>query len=106
MDKSFIFSILPQFVFESFTAFMRSYIVKSAISSEGVEIVGIKKRAKVLGVIIARCPVCDNPINFDRVSEKVCPYCEQVVLIERDKVEVILRSSGKKVGKKFRVSLN
>lgn len=68
--------------------------------------VQVKKKAKVLGVIIARCPVCDNPINFDRVSEKVCPYCESVVLIERDKVEVILRSDLEKVGKKYRVSLN
>lgn len=66
----------------------------------------VKKKAKVLGMIIARCPVCDNPINFDRVSEKVCPYCESVVSIERDKVDVILRSDLGKVGKKFRVSLN
>lgn len=66
----------------------------------------VKQKAKVFGVIVTRCPVCDNPINFDRVSEKVCPYCESVVIIDRDKVEVILRSEIVKVGKKYKVSLN
>lgn len=69
-------------------------------------IVQVKKKAKVLGIIIARCPVCDNPINFDRVSEKICPYCDCEISIERDKVEVILRSDLAKASKKYRVSLN
>ncbi len=68
--------------------------------------VQVKKKAKVLGIIIARCPVCDNPINFDRVSEKVCPYCESQVSVERDKVEVVLRSDLSKASKRYRVSLN
>lgn len=65
-----------------------------------------KRKAKVLGVIITRCPVCGNRINFDRVSEKVCPYCESLVSIERDKVEVVVKYDSEKAAKKYRVSLN
>ena len=34
-----------------------------------------KQRARVVGVIITQCPACNNTVNFDRVTKKICPYC-------------------------------
>lgn len=63
----------------------------------------VKQKAKVIGLVITRCPACGNPINFDRQTNKICAYCETEVSINLDKVEVSLRSP---IAKKMKVSLN
>ena len=50
----------------------------------------MKQKAKVIGIVITSCPCCGNPINFDRQVTKVCAYCEELVHIDLDKVEVSL----------------
>ncbi len=65
----------------------------------------VKQKAKVIGIVITSCPCCSNPINFDRQMTKVCAYCEEVVHIDLDKVEVSLRGPVQE-GKKVRVSMN
>lgn len=63
----------------------------------------VKQKAKIIGMVITRCPACGNPINFDRQTNKVCAYCDTEVSINLDKVEVSLKSA---LPKKLKVSLN
>jgi uncharacterized Zn finger protein (UPF0148 family) len=70
---------------------------------KGREIMETRQKAKVIGLVITRCPACGNPINFDRQTNKTCAYCETEVAINLDKVEVSLRSP---ISKRLRVSLN
>jgi hypothetical protein len=52
----------------------------------------VKKKARVVGVVITSCPECNNPVNFDRKNQKICPYCEAEVQIDLDKIEVMVRT--------------
>ena len=65
----------------------------------------VKQRAKVIGIVITSCPCCGNPINFDRQGTKICAYCEEVVHIDLDKVEVSLRGPGAET-RRLRLSMN
>ncbi|MBM4166787.1 MAG: hypothetical protein FJ218_07740 [Ignavibacteria bacterium] len=60
-------------------------------TTEIVEPVELKRRARVVGVVITGCPECNNPVNFDRKSVKTCPYCEAEVEIDLDRVEVMVK---------------
>lgn len=66
----------------------------------------VKQKAKVIGIVITSCPCCGNPINFDRQITKVCAYCEEVVHIDLDKVEVSLHGPTSNEGKKVKISMN
>lgn len=65
----------------------------------------VKHRAKVIGIVITNCPCCNNPINFDRQVSKVCAYCEELVHIDLDKVEVSLHGPVSE-GRKMKISMN
>ena len=67
--------------------------------------VNVKHKAKVIGIVITRCPCCSNPINFDRQGTKVCAYCEEIVHIDLDKVEVSLHGPLPE-GKRVKISMN
>ncbi|MBI5214206.1 MAG: hypothetical protein HY960_00475 [Ignavibacteriae bacterium] len=69
------------------------------------QMISVKNRAKVLGIIITSCPSCGNPINFDRQGSKVCAYCEELVHIDLDKVEVMLHGPVLE-NKKLKISVN
>ena len=66
----------------------------------------MKQKAKVIGIVITSCPVCGNPINFDRQVTKVCAYCEEVVHIDLDKVEVSLHGPVTTENKRMKISMN
>lgn len=70
--------------------------------------ISVKNRAKVIGIIITNCPCCGNPINFDRQVSKVCAYCEELVHIDIDKVEVNLHGPAPETtpNKKIKISMN
>ena len=65
----------------------------------------VKQKAKVIGIVITSCPVCGNPINFDRQVTKICAYCEEIVHIDLDKVEVSLHGPVPET-KKIKISMN
>jgi len=65
----------------------------------------VKQKAKVIGIVITSCPCCGNPINFDRQMTKVCAYCEEVVHIDLDKVEVSLHGPTAE-NKRVKISMN
>ncbi|PIU44673.1 MAG: hypothetical protein COS95_07745 [Ignavibacteriales bacterium CG07_land_8_20_14_0_80_59_12] len=50
-----------------------------------------KQRARVVGVIITQCPACNNTVNFDRVTKKICPYCGAEIELDQQKIEVVVR---------------
>ncbi len=67
----------------------------------------VKQKAKVYGLIVTRCPECENPINFDRQTTKTCAYCGKEVFLDEDKIQVTLRSIGGKIGgKKAKLFIN
>lgn len=67
----------------------------------------MKQKAKVIGIVITSCPCCNNPINFDRQVTKVCAYCEELVHIDLDKVEVTLHGpSNTNEGRRVKISMN
>lgn len=66
----------------------------------------MKQKAKVIGIVITSCPCCGNPINFDRQVTKVCAYCEELVHIDLDKVEVSLHGPVSNEGKRVKISMN
>lgn len=70
--------------------------------------INVKARAKVIGIVITSCPCCGNPINFDRQTSKVCAYCEELVHLEADKVEVSLYGPAPEPtsSKKMKISMN
>jgi hypothetical protein len=68
-------------------------------------IASVKQKAKVIGIVITSCPCCGNPINFDRQVTKVCAYCEEVVHIDLDKVEVSLHGPVPE-NKRVKISMN
>ncbi len=65
----------------------------------------VKAKAKVIGLVITSCPCCGNPINFDRQITKICAYCEEIVYIDLDKVEVCLHGPIQE-GRKMKISMN
>jgi len=65
----------------------------------------VKHKARVIGIVITSCPCCGNPINFDRQVSKICAYCEELVHIDLDKVEVSLRGPVVE-GRKMKISMN
>ena len=67
--------------------------------------VSVKHKARVIGIVITKCPCCGNPINFDRQGTKVCAYCEEVVHIDLDKVEVSLHGPSAE-SKRLKISMN
>jgi hypothetical protein len=71
----------------------------------GKDLVYVKQRAKVIGIVITSCPCCGNPINFDRQGSKICAYCEELVHIDLDKVEVNLHGPVSE-GRKMKISMN
>ena len=67
----------------------------------------MKQKAKVIGIVITSCPCCNNPINFDRQVTKVCAYCEELVHIDLDKVEVSLHGPVQQgEGRRVKMSMN
>lgn len=66
----------------------------------------VKQKAKVIGIVITSCPCCGNPINFDRQVTKVCAYCEELVHIDLDKVEVNLHGPVTPEGRRVKISMN
>ncbi len=74
-------------------------------AQNGKEKSAVKQRAKVIGIVITNCPCCNNPINFDRQVSKVCAYCEELVHIDLDKVEVSLHGPVAE-GRKMKLSMN
>ncbi len=66
----------------------------------------VKQKAKVIGIVITSCPVCGNPINFDRQVTKICAYCEEMVHIDLDKVEVSLHGPVTQENKRMKISMN
>ena len=67
----------------------------------------MKQKAKVIGIVITSCPCCSNPINFDRQVTKVCAYCEELVHIDLDKVEVSLHGPVQQnEGRRVKMSMN
>ncbi len=65
----------------------------------------VKQRAKIIGIVITSCPCCGNPINFDRQGSKICAYCEELVHIDLDKVEVNLHGPVSE-GRRLKISMN
>ena len=67
--------------------------------------VNVKHKARVIGIVITSCPCCGNPINFDRQVSKICAYCEELVHIDLDKVEVSLHGPVVE-HRKMKISMN
>ena len=65
----------------------------------------VKHKARVIGIVITSCPCCGNPINFDRQVSKICAYCEELVHIDLDKVEVSLHGPINEP-RKMKISMN
>lgn len=65
----------------------------------------VKQKARVIGIVITNCPCCGNPINFDRQVSKVCAYCEELVHIDLDKVEVSLHGPANE-NRRVKISMN
>ena len=79
----------------------------SSINSEPMrkDILKVKQKAKIIGIVITSCPCCGNPINFDRQGTKICAYCEELVHIDLDRVEVSLRGPVTE-NKRMKISMN
>jgi len=65
----------------------------------------VKHKARVIGIVITNCPCCGNPINFDRQVSKICAYCEELVHIDLDKVEVSLHGPVNE-NRRMKISMN